>query len=109
MVVLVAMATRTKLKTIVTNAPAPSLTGAGGKMTKAVPLRSLSKGGKGTIDEVSAEGNMGLRIREMGLVKGVTVEIIGQAPLKDPVALRLLGFTLTLRNQEADYITVIPQ
>lgn len=77
-------------------------------MTKSVPLRALPKGGKGTIDEVSAEGNMGLRIREMGLVKGVTVEIIGEAPLKDPVALRLLGFTLTLRNREADYITVIP-
>lgn len=78
-------------------------------MTKAVPLRSLPKGGKGTINEVTAEGNMGLRIREMGLVKGVTVEVIGEAPLKDPVALRLLGFTLTLRNREADYITVLPQ
>lgn len=75
-------------------------------MTKTVPLRSLPKGGKGVIAEVTAEGNMGLRIREMGLVKGVEVEIIGEAPLKDPVALRLLGFTLTLRNKEADYITV---
>ncbi len=77
-------------------------------MTPSVPLRSLPKGGKGIIDAVTAEGNMGLRIREMGLVKGVEVEIIGEAPLKDPVALRLLGFTLTLRNKEADFITVFP-
>jgi ferrous iron transport protein A len=32
--------------------------------------------------------------------------VIGRAPLKDPVALRLKDFTLTLRNSEADYITV---
>lgn len=42
----------------------------------------------------------------MGLVPGVEVEVAGRAPLKDPVALRLKDFTLTLRNNEADYITV---
>jgi ferrous iron transport protein A len=42
----------------------------------------------------------------MGLVPGTEVRVIGRAPLKDPVALRLKGFTLTLRNSEADFITV---
>jgi ferrous iron transport protein A len=42
----------------------------------------------------------------MGLVPGTTIRIQGRAPLKDPVALRLMGFTLTLRNREADYIEV---
>ena len=32
----------------------------------------------------------------------------GRAPLRDPVALRLPGFTLSLRNNEADYIVVEP-
>ena len=31
--------------------------------------------------------------------------IVGRAPLRDPVALRVRGFTLTLRNSEADFIT----
>jgi ferrous iron transport protein A len=42
----------------------------------------------------------------MGLVPGTELMVVGRAPLKDPVALRLRGFTLTLRNSEADYITV---
>ena len=49
---------------------------------------------------------MGRRIRDMGLVPGVEIQVVGRAPLEDPVAIRLLGFTLTLRNSEADYIQV---
>ena len=42
----------------------------------------------------------------MGLVPGAEITIKQRAPLNDPVALRILGGTLTLRNSEADYITV---
>ena len=42
----------------------------------------------------------------MGLVPGTEITVTGKAPLKDPVALRLRDFTLTLRNSEADHITV---
>lgn len=69
-------------------------------------LRRMPLKGKGRIISVSAEGELGRRIRDMGLVPGVEVEVTGRAPLKDPVALRLKDFTLTLRNNEADYITV---
>lgn len=76
-------------------------------MSEAVSLRSLSVGQKAIIKDVMAKGEMGRRIRDMGLVPGVEVQVIGQAPLFDPVALRLLGFTLSLRNNEADFITVM--
>ena len=49
--------------------------------------------------------SFGRRIRDMGLIPGTDVEIVGRAPLRDPVALRLFGVTLALRNREADYIT----
>ena len=42
----------------------------------------------------------------MGLVTGTEITIRGRAPLYDPVALKVRGFTLTLRNSEADYIDV---
>ena len=74
-----------------------------------ISLRSLQKGQRATIAAISAEGEMGRRIRDMGLVPGVEIQVVGRAPLEDPVALRLLGFTLTLRNKEADYITVTPE
>jgi ferrous iron transport protein A len=55
---------------------------------------------------VNANGELGRRIRDMGLVPGTDVMIVGRAPLRDPVAIRLKGFTMTLRNSEADYIMV---
>lgn len=77
-------------------------------MTEAISLRQLQVGKKAKISAVSAEGEMGRRIRDMGLMPGEQVEVVGRAPLKDPVALRLKGFTLSLRNNEANFITVTP-
>lgn len=71
-----------------------------------IRLREMQAGQKGQIVNVSAINELGRRIRDMGLIPGVTVELIGCAPLRDPVALRLFGVTLALRNREADYITV---
>ena len=48
------------------------------------------------------EGGM----RDMGLTIGTPIKVRGRAPLYDPVALKLPGYTLTLRNREADYIEV---
>jgi ferrous iron transport protein A len=60
----------------------------------------------GVIAAVKANGELGRRIRDMGLVPGTPITVRGRAPLNDPVALRMAGFTLTLRNNEADYIHV---
>jgi len=73
-----------------------------------ISLRFLPVGRKARITAVKADGELGRRIRDMGLVTGAEVEVIGRAPLRDPVALRLPGFTLSLRNNEADFILVEP-
>ncbi|MFQ9868110.1 MAG: FeoA family protein [Bilophila wadsworthia] len=70
-----------------------------------IGLRQMQAGQKGSIISVDADGELGRRIRDMGLIPGTDVEV-GRAPLRDPVALRLFGVTLALRNREADYITV---
>ena len=69
-------------------------------------LRRMSSGQKGVIAKVTANGELGRRIRDMGLVSGTQIQIQGRAPLKDPVAIRVRDFTLTLRNNEADHIYV---
>ena len=71
-----------------------------------IPLRAMSINQTGIIASVKASGELGRRIRDMGLVPGTPVTIVGRAPLRDPVALRLRDFTMTLRNNEADHITV---
>lgn len=69
-------------------------------------LRKLKVNQKARITAIAAAGEMGRRLRDMGLVPGTELTVVGRAPLKDPVALRLRDFTLTLRNNEADCIMV---
>ncbi len=73
---------------------------------KVINMRHMKKNESGTITAIKATGEMGRRIRDMGLVPGTEVKVQGRAPLKDPVALRIMDFTLTLRNSEADFIEV---
>ncbi|MFP4212859.1 MAG: ferrous iron transport protein A [Desulfohalobiaceae bacterium] len=73
-----------------------------------IPLRRLAKDQKATIVALQATGELGRRIRDMGLRPGVEIKIVGRAPLRDPVALKVNDFTLTLRNNEADHILVQP-
>jgi len=71
-----------------------------------VPLRNMASGQKGVISKVTVNGELGRRIRDMGVVPGTPILVQGRAPLKDPVAIRVRDFTLTLRNNEADHILV---
>lgn len=71
-----------------------------------ISLRQMKKDQTGTIVSVKGTGVLGQRIREMGLVPGTEITIKGRAPLNDPVALRVMDGTLTLRNNEADFIIV---
>ncbi len=75
-------------------------------MSEAISLRQLKPGQKAVVVKVGTAGELGRRMRDMGLVPGTSLEVIGRAPLKDPVAIKLRGYNLTLRNNEADYITV---
>ncbi len=71
-----------------------------------IKLREMKLNQEGIIREIEGKGDLTRKIRDMGIVPGTEITVIGRAPLKDPVALRLKGFTLTLRNKEADFITV---
>lgn len=71
-----------------------------------ISLRTLSSGQTAVISTIQAGGDLGRRIREMGLVPGAVVTIYGRAPLQDPVALKIGGSVITLRNNEADHILV---
>lgn len=69
-------------------------------------LRQLAVNDKARIISISAGVDISRRLRDMGLIPGTELQVVGRAPLKDPVALRLRDFTLTLRNNEAEVIMV---
>lgn len=72
-------------------------------------LSELRTGEKGVIAKVLGHGGFRKRIVEMGFIKGKTVEVILNAPLKDPIKYRLLGYEISLRRQEADMIEVVSE
>lgn len=72
-------------------------------------LSELRTGEKGVIVKVLGHGGFRKRIVEMGFIKGKTVEVILNAPLKDPIKYILLGYEISLRRQEADMIEVVSE
>ena len=72
-------------------------------------LSELKTGEKGVIVKVLGHGGFRKRIVEMGFIKGKTVEVLLNAPLKDPVKYKVMGYEISLRHQEADMIEVISE
>ncbi len=75
-------------------------------MDEMINLRKIGMNEPFIIRSIAAQGELGRRIRDMGLIPGTEAVVIGKAPLNDPVALRMKDFTLTLRNSEADHIMI---
>jgi len=70
-------------------------------------LSELKTGEKGVIIKVLGHGGFRKRIVEMGFIKGKTVEVLLNAPLKDPIKYKVLGYEISLRRQEAEMIEVV--
>jgi len=73
-----------------------------------ITLDKLKPGQKGRIVRFSAEGEDVLVLQEMGLTPHETVELVRIAPLGDPMELRIRGYELSLRRQQARQILVEP-
>lgn len=72
-------------------------------------LSELQTGERGVIIKVMEHGGFRRRIIEMGFVKGKTVEVLLNAPLKDPIKYKIMGYEISLRRQEAAMIEVVSE
>ncbi len=72
-------------------------------------LSELETGEKGVIVKVLGHGGFRKRIVEMGFIKGKTVEVLLNAPLRDPIKYKVLGYEISLRRQEAEMIEVVSE
>ena len=70
-------------------------------------LSELHTGESGIIVKVTGHGGFRKRVVEMGFVKGKKVEVLLNAPLKDPVKYRIMGYEVSLRHSEAAMIEVM--
>ena len=72
-------------------------------------LSELHTGERGVIVKVNGHGGFRKRIQEMGFVKGNTVTVILNAPLRDPIEYEIIGYKISLRREQAEKIEVISE
>ncbi|WP_289003805.1 ferrous iron transport protein B [Parabacteroides sp.] len=70
-------------------------------------LSELHTGEKGVIVKVMGRGAFRKRIIEMGFIRGKEVDVIQNAPLKDPIHYRVMGYDVSLRRNDAAMIEVV--
>ena len=71
-------------------------------------LRDLQVGQSATVDAVGGEGALRQHFLDMGVIPGARVTLVKYAPMGDPMELRIHGYELTLRLDDAARIRVTP-
>jgi Fe2+ transport system protein FeoA len=71
-------------------------------------LDQLRPGGRGRITRIDGDDALVQRLMEMGLLEGEDVEVVGFAPLGDPMEVRLGDYRLSLRRVEAARVQIDP-
>ena len=71
-------------------------------------LDQLSTGQRARVLSIQGPDALTQRLLEMGLIEGEDVEIVGFAPLGDPMEVRLRDYRLGLRRSEAACVVVSP-
>ena len=69
-------------------------------------INDLKIGDSGTIATVGGEGLLRLRFLDLGLIPGTKVTLQKIAPMGDPIQIRLRGYELTIRREDAKQITL---
>lgn len=69
-------------------------------------LSDLQEGDKAVVEEIRGWDHFRIRLMEMGLQVGTTVEVEKYAPLQDPMEIIVKGYHLALRVWDAHKIIV---
>ncbi len=72
-------------------------------------LNQLPIGQSAVIAKVGGEGELRYRFLDMGLIPKTKVTVTKVAPMGDPIEIRLRGYTLTLRVEDAKNIEIVKE
>lgn len=71
-------------------------------------LDQLPIGQEAIITAVGGQGELRCRFLDMGLIPKTRVRMQKVAPMGDPMEIRLRGYELTIRREDAAKITIVP-
>ncbi len=69
-------------------------------------LDQLQSGQLATVRAVGGKGALRRRLMDMGLVRGVSIELVKAAPMGDPLEYLVRGYHLSLRRAEAQLVEI---
>ncbi len=69
-------------------------------------LATIKVGASAAVARIEGTDDIAMRLMEMGLTPGVAVQVIGTAPLGDPIEVEVRGYRLSLRRSEAARVVV---
>lgn len=69
-------------------------------------LKEVPVGQSATVKKLHGEGAIKRRIMDMGLTRGVEVQVRKVAPLGDPIQINVRGYELSLRKDDAELVEV---
>jgi len=69
-------------------------------------LANLEIGTVAKVKKVNRKGAISKRLMEMGIVPGVSIKVIKTAPFGDPIEIRVRGYSLAMRRNEAEAIEI---
>lgn len=69
-------------------------------------LNNLKQGEAGVIKSFKGKGEVRKHLMEMGLVRGSDIKVERVAPLGDPIEVKIKGYSLSLRKEDAKKIEI---
>lgn len=70
-------------------------------------LATLTPGQTGTVCGFTQDDGITQRLMQLGVIEGETIDVVRRAPAGDPIEIRILGYSLSLRSTEAETILVV--
>ncbi len=70
-------------------------------------LKTSKVGETVVVKKLNGDGPLKRRIMDMGITKGVTIQIKKVAPLGDPIEVTVRGYELTIRRDDAELIEIV--
>lgn len=71
-----------------------------------LPLSQLNPGQRAVVDHLETDGDVGLKLVELGFCPGEAIQLIREAPFHGPIEVELMAYRLCIRRSEADKIIV---
>jgi len=78
----------------------------GGNEMKNKRLSDIKVGETGIIKKIEGDKKLRKRLMDMGMLPGIDVKIVKVAPLGDPIEMKIKGFHLTIRKEDAKNILI---